>query len=159
MECPLQGGNAAADLTVGFCAGTLDAATQEAFERHLEHCSKCSALVLAQRNVWNALDHLTPARISPDFDEQVFLRIARENALWAQVQPSWSWRRTVPVAAACVALLTAFLLKTPQPPAVSPTSPPQAIQIEQVEHALDDMDMLKQMGFESVGETNGVQPI
>ena len=160
MDCPIQGGDAAADLIVGFCAGTLDPASAVAFERHLEHCSSCSALVLAQRSVWQALDHLPPAGISADFDEQVFARIARFEALQAS-QPwmSWKWRHTLPVVAACIALVAAFLLRNPGPAPV-PTAPPQqALEIKQVEHALDDMDMLKQMGFEHVGKTDATEPI
>jgi len=56
----------------------------------------------------------------------------------------------MPLAAVCVALIAAFLLRSPsEPPAAPQTSQPQ---IEQVERALEDMDMLKQMGVASPQE-------
>ena len=60
-----------------------------------------------------------------------------------------SWRPAVPVGVACAALVAAFLLKNPTLlPEMQPQPQPK-IEIEQVEHALDDMDMLKQLGLES----------
>jgi anti-sigma factor RsiW len=159
MVCPIPGGDPAG-LIVGFCAGTLEPAIEVAFERHLEQCSECASLVLAQRNVWRALDVLPSVPVSRDFDEQVYKRIAQEKTLWAQLHPSLSWRYTAPVAAACLALAATFLVKTPPRVDVRPVpAVADAVQIEQVQHALDDMDMLKAMGFEDVGETGGSQPI
>jgi len=161
MDCPIKGGkDAAADLIVGFCAGSLDPATLVAFERHLEHCTECSAQVLAQRSLWQALDQLPAPRINPDFDEKVFQRIAQEEALGILASHRLlSWRHALPLAAACVALGTAVFMKSPEPTQAPPVTPPQAVQIEQVEHALDDLDMLKQMGFENVGNADAVKPI
>jgi hypothetical protein len=48
------------------------------------------------------------------------------------------WQVLVP-AAASIALAAVLLLR--QPPPAQP-----AVQMEQVEHALDDMDLLKQLG-------------
>jgi hypothetical protein len=44
----------------------------------------------------------------------------------------------------CAALAAMLLLRTPDPAPLPQVQP--ALQIEQVEHALDDMDMLNQLG-------------
>jgi len=58
----------------------------------------------------------------------------------------------MPVAAACAVLIVAFLVKNAglSSGAQQPGQP--QLQIEQVERALDDMDMLKQAGVEFVLE-------
>lgn len=65
----------------------------------------------------------------------------------------------MPLAAACIALFAAFLVKNVGPEhqiqlSVQPQSVQdqsfQKIDIEQVERALDDVDMLKQLGLASV---------
>jgi hypothetical protein len=52
----------------------------------------------------------------------------------------------MPVAAACAVLIVALLVKN-SGPTVVPQQPVQPnLQIDQVQRALDDMDMLKQVG-------------
>jgi hypothetical protein len=147
MECPLKSGRAA-ELIVGYPAQTLDPHTAAAFERHLKDCAICRELSSAQQAVWSALDAWAPQPISPDFDRKLFERIAEEERLswWRLVRPAGrSWRPTISVAAACAALLAAFLLRTP--PSIPAPAPPQPkFQIEQVEHALDEGDMRKKIG-------------
>ncbi len=48
--------------------------------------------------------------------------------------------------------MVAFLLKGPAPSASSQEQPGPQLQIEQVERALDDMDMLKQAGVDLAPE-------
>jgi anti-sigma factor RsiW len=139
------------DWIVAYSAGTLDAPTQAALELHLLECPECRELAGSQKAVWAALDHWPPAPISADFDEKLYARIAQQEqeSWWRRLSHwDWSWRPAVPVAAACAALIAAFLLKPPAPIPVNQahaTHAPQKIQIEQVERALDDMDMLKQI--------------
>lgn len=159
MVCPLKSGEAA-ELIVSYAARTLDPRAEAAFESHLELCDRCRELAGAQKAVWRALDQLPPLQISSDFDQNVFARIARDQSpWWRQVGWfSWSWRPVLPVAAACAALVVAFLLKTSVQTAPSPHNQSQ-VQIEQVKHALDDIDMLSQLGFESVANNAPVKPI
>jgi negative regulator of sigma E activity len=114
-------------------------------------------LAAAQRAVWAALDELTPVPVSTNFDSKLYQRIAEEQRLawWQRVlRADWSWRPAMPVAAACVVLLVAFLVKNAGPSiALQQPAQPQ-LQIEQVERALDDMDMLKQAGVEFALEKN-----
>lgn len=153
-ECPQKKGEGA-ELIVAYAAGTLDADSQAAFERHLESCASCREVAAAQRAVWSALDQLTPLQVSSNFDAKVYQRISEEQQItWWQrlVLANWSWRPAMPVAAACALLIAAFLVKNSGPVlAPEPTSQPK-LQIEQVERALDDMDLLKQAGVESVLE-------
>jgi hypothetical protein len=132
MRCPLEF-DRSAELIVGYGARTLDPAAAAAFERHIVSCAECRAAAALQKAVWAALDE-SQERISPDFDRRVFERIAA-----AERRGRWLWQVLVP-AAASMALAAVLFLRQPDP------AGPPPVQMEQVEHALDDMDLLKQLG-------------
>ena len=158
MECP-QKNDDGIELIIGYAARTLDAETENALERHLSTCAGCRELIAAQRSVWSALDELKPLPVSSNFDEKLYQRIANERQLaWWQrwVRFEWSWRPAIPVAAACAVLVVAFLVRNSAPDIPAQSAQPK-LQIEQVERALDDMDMLKQVGVESMIEKSGPQ--
>jgi anti-sigma factor RsiW len=139
MQCPRQ----SAELIVGYGARTLDAVTEAAFEQHLASCTECRKAVAAQGTVWSALDEYAWRISVPlDFDRRLFQRIAEEE------RRRWTWRLSA--AAACAILAALMLLRQPwsEAPTHSPAQP--ALQIEQVEHALDDMDMLDQVVLEQI---------
>lgn len=136
------------DWIVAYSAGTLDAPSRASLELHLLECAECRQLAASQKAVWAALDQWPPASISPDFDAKLYARIAQqEQETWWQRLSHWNWsfRPAMPVAAACAVLVAAFLLKPPAPLSVNPPHNTQKIQVEQVERALDDLDMLKQI--------------
>lgn len=145
MICPLEL-ERSAELVVGYSARTLDPETAAAFERHMDCCATCCELAAAQRAVWAALDDADAdaewpsLRVSAEFDRRLFQRIERaENRRW--------WWRTLIPATACLALAAAFLFRQAETAGAPRKPQPQpALQIEQVEHALDDMDLLKQLG-------------
>jgi len=152
-DCPLTNGNSA-ELIVGYGARTLAPEMEMAFERHLLTCEACRELASAQRELWSALDAWTPVPVSANFDEKLYQRIRMEEQgkwwqrlLWA----NWSWRPAMPVAAACAALIAAFVLKSPTPGPVPELTQPK-VQIQQVERALDDIDMLDKLGFANPSE-------
>jgi len=153
-ECPIEDGSGA-ELILAYVAGTLDPEREAAFEQHMRNCQNCRELAAGQRDVWSALDHWTPVPVSQDFDEKLFRRIAAEerSTWWQRIwRANWSWRPALPVAAACAVLAAFVLLKTPDSaPAASVPAQPQ-VQIDQVEHALDDIDMLKTLGVEVPAE-------
>ncbi len=104
-----------------------------------------------QRAVWSLLEEWQPLAVSPDFDRQLARRVARagQSGWWHGRFGSWSWRPLIPVVAACTVLLFAFLLKKDNHAvAPGPGNQPQMRIEQQVEHALDDMDMLKQIGVD-----------
>ena len=152
MECPQKKGKSG-ELVVDYVARALDPGSAAEFERHLQSCEPCRQLVTAQRAVWTALDDWAAEPVSSNFDAKVYRRIASESQPGRWRAMSWLWRPAVPVAAACAALFLALILKNPES-AVAPQPAVQPkVQIEQVERALDDMDMLKQAGVEGLIET------
>ena len=148
MDCPQQDSDGI-ELIIAYAARTLDPANETAFERHMEVCASCREMAAEQRTVWSALDELTPLPVSSNFDARLYQRIAEEEQYtwWQRLfRANWSWRPAMPAAAACAVLIVALLVKN-SGPTVVPQQPAQPNpQIEQVQRALDDMDMLKQVG-------------
>ncbi len=163
MECPQKSGHGSA-LFLSYTAGTLEPAKQIELERHLPICEACRKTAADQKAVWDDLDAWRPAAISEDFNARLYRRISEEDAA-----PAWRkllrlpWgslvRPAVPIAAACAALAVAFLVKDPLMRHNSPSTLPQKISIEQVERALDDMDMLKQLSAPAPAEAHASERI
>ena len=149
MGCPVDD-SGGAELIVSYGARTLAPDEETEFELHARSCARCREVAAAQRAVWSALDEWPNVTPSDNFDQNLYRRIAvvDQCAWWRRLLPdTWSWRPVAPVALACAALIAAFLLKGP---AFNPQSPsPARLQMEQVEHALDDMEMLKQLSVDS----------
>jgi anti-sigma-K factor RskA len=154
-DCPLVIGKSA-ELIVGYGARTLTPDEEAAFESHMLTCQDCRELAAVQRELWSALDEWTPVAVSPNFDEKLFERIrAEERGAWRGLWlGNWSWRPAMPVAAACAILVAAFLVKSPAPTAAPQAIQPQ-VQIQQVEQALDDIEMLTTLGVEGQLEKPG----
>lgn len=151
MQCPRENGSSA-ELMIAYTAGALEPSAQIEFERHLAVCQECREKALEQKAVWDALDDWKPAAISSDFNARLYRRIAQEESVaWWQrpfrFSGSWGLRPVLPVAAACAAIMVAFLVKEPVPAHPSQVPVEQKVSIEQVERALDDMDMLRQMSL------------
>jgi len=137
MICPTKDKQSAGTL-VEYCAGTLDPARASEFEQHAAECVECGRQVARQRALWQTLDQWTPAEVSPDFDARLYARIAREEA--APLWKKWlalGWKPALVTAAAGAAILIGLLVHSPQPPARA-----DMVDIDQVEHALEDLDML-----------------
>lgn len=155
MDC-IANGKQGAEILLEFSAGTLDAARAAELTSHIRECPECAALVEAQSQVWQALDAWKPVQVSPDFDAKLYARIAREQT------PAWRrwlhWRPALPLAAAAAAL--ALLIRVPDwsdripanpsAPAAQAVAPapapgavqPGAIDADQVEQALEDLDLM-----------------
>jgi anti-sigma-K factor RskA len=156
ITCP-QKSDDGAGWIVAYVARTLDSGSEAAFERHLESCASCREMVAAQRAVWSALEALPALPVSSNFDSRLYQRIAEEeqSGWWRRLfQAGWSWRPAMPVAAACAVLAVAFLVKNSGPSILPQQQAQPQLQIEQVERALDDMDMLKQAGVEFALDKN-----
>ena len=145
MQCPMKTSEGNETL-IAYGARTMPPEAESQFVRHMSGCESCLKVAEQQRSLWSALDQWQPLPISPDFDQRLYARIAQEQPRgffsW-----NWSWRPAMPVAAACTAVIAAFLIRGPildrQP---VPTVHHGNVDIEQVERALDDIDMLKQLG-------------
>jgi anti-sigma factor RsiW len=160
-RCPYENGNGA-EVILAYGARTLPPDEAAAFERHLPVCASCRELAAAQQAVWSALDAWKPEPISSNFDEKLYQRIlTEEQSPWWQrlFRANWSLRPAMPVAAACGVLIAAFLLRNPQPTLAPPSGSQPNIRIEQVERALDDIDMLKQLAVESSSQTRSPEKI
>jgi len=155
MGCPVE--DSGAERVVLYNSGRMPPEQAAEFELHLRSCEECRELSESQRAVWLALDEWPAIDVSAEFDQRLYRRIAQEQerVWWRRLLTSgrW-WRPAVPVAIACGALVSAFLLKTPAVNPVAPSGAEPKLQIEQVEHALDDMDMLKQMSLDTQADTS-----
>lgn len=151
MGCSLDK-SVAEELIVAYAARRLSADAQIEFERHLETCAGCREQAARQGAVWSLLEEWHPLPVSPDFEQKVARRVAQagRNGWWHGRLGSWSRRPLISVAAACAVLLLAFLLKeNDHAHAPGPANQPQLRIEQQVEHALDDMDMLKQIDVDA----------
>jgi anti-sigma-K factor RskA len=159
MGCGLKK-SLAEELIVGYAARTLDAEAQAEFERHLQSCANCRELAARQCEVWSALEEWHPPAASPEFEQNLANRIraGKRDGTWARRLGISSWRPLIPAAAACAVLLVAFLLKyNSRASAPASGTEPQTRIEQQVEHELDDLDMLKQIGME-VSSTKAGSP-
>lgn len=163
MDC-IAKSKQGAEILLDYAAGTLDASRSAELTSHIRQCSECRELVEAQNTVWEMLGAWKPAEVSPDFDAKLYARIAAEDRV-----PAWKqwlnriWKPAVPLAAAAAVLSLALLLRvpdwgeripeTPAPQAqVAPSTPAPAagqaqtrsgaIDADQVEQGLEDLDLL-----------------
>jgi hypothetical protein len=160
------------EILTDYCAGTLDPAVAFEIDTHIEQCAECRRMVEAQRVVWEMLDAWTPLEVSRNFDTRLFARIAAE-----QVEPGWRqwvrrvflpaaphrlWKPAVSLAAAGAAVALALVVGLPDriqfnhtAPAVYKSTTVQAsagaeeIDLQQVQQALDDMELLTPVGSQS----------
>jgi len=163
MTC-IKNNSQGAEILMDYCAGTLDVNRAAELTAHIRDCAECRDLVEAQEAVWKTLDTWTPAEVSPDFDAQLYARIAREQAqpVWRQwwqrvlhpAGPRALWKPLMTLAAAGAVLSLALMIHDPDVSA-PPAEPSQVranqrvdprIDADQVEQALDDLDLLIPVG-------------
>lgn len=150
MDCPIY--KEAAEIVIDYCAGTLGPRERADFERHLVDCEPCSRVVTAQREVWETLDRWTPPEVSTNFDARLYSKIAREDEAPAWVRwirrilrppvPMTAWKPAVSLAAACAVLAAGLMVRAPHPGSHAPQVRSERVDIDQVQTALDDIDVL-----------------
>jgi len=147
-----------AESVMDYCAGTVDPAEAAAIEEHLRECAGCREMVEAQRDLWQTLDAWKPIEVSPDFDARLYARISQEQAapwwrrMWQLPAPLFFSKPASSVAAvaAVAAVLTLIVVvgmpgTNTVPPAKAPVQKHQVterIDIQEVQQALDDLDLL-----------------
>jgi hypothetical protein len=152
MNCPTKR-NEDAEILLDYCAQTLSPLQTAEFELHLKQCADCSRLVEAQQEVWGALEAWTPPPVSINFDARLYARITQEQAApaWRQwlsriFQPPLPypfWKSAIPLTAACALLTVTLYVRTPDAATVpQPQLHADKVDIEQVEQALEDFDIL-----------------
>ena len=153
MNCPI-GSEEQLGLLEAYCAGERNTPETAALEQHLAGCAACRELVAGHQAMWAALDDWSAPDASPDFNRRLFARVERKVSLWDRLmepfRPLWV-RLTVPVAAAAsVALMVGLILNHRTVP---PAGPLELSQPDQIEHALDDMQMLHDFNASVPGDS------
>jgi len=144
MKCPME---KSAEL-LAFSTNKLAPPEAAELQRHLESCPGCREFVENQRAVWQALDAWEAPPITADFDRRLYQRIEQAETWRDRWLRSWSVlfvRQGLPVAAAACLIVVAALVSR-RPADVAAPRPTQAVvenlQPDQVDHALDDLQML-----------------
>jgi anti-sigma factor RsiW len=146
-------------VLLDYCARALPPQRVALVEAHLQSCPRCQEFVAAQQALSEALDLWQAPSVSQDFNRRLYQRIDADtarpswwslltpHALLRPFHPVWL-RRGLPFAAAACLLVTAGALL--ERPSVSPVPAPkdmaqvESVQPEQVEQALDTMDLLSE---------------
>ena len=146
-------------LLLDYCAQALSAERAPLVATHIQSCSRCQEFAAAQQALSEALGLWQAPPVSQDFNRRLYQRIDAEAARapwWKSLLPQFLpgsappslFRRGLPAAAAACLLLTAGVFL--QRPAASTLPAPrdmaqvESIQPEQVEQALDTMDLLSE---------------
>lgn len=159
MLCPLEHGESS-EVLLDYCARKLDAAMLVQLERHIAHCPECARFAGAQKRVWEALDAWEAPDVSEEFDARLYARIAVQGRRgWAQrlFGESLAWRPALPFAAACAAVALALMLhvpgRNPAAPTVQERNRIESLEAEQIERALEDVEMLRQFSTPGGSQT------
>jgi anti-sigma factor RsiW len=137
MIC-LRDNERGADLLIGYLEGTLSSADRAELDRHAAVCAECRGLLAVQRE----LDQYPAPEVSPDFDARLYARIDREKASsWRSLLRRLLWRPMAPLAAAA-ALAVVLIVRTQVPGEAPVEKAANDPQLELVEQALEDMELL-----------------
>ncbi len=151
MNCPIRT-EETAEMLLAYTARRLDPAKTAILESHMDVCAECAEFRVKQELVWQALDAWEAPPVTPDFNRRLYQRIESEAAApWyvRLISTPWAmWKPAIPLAFAGLLIMAGFMLDH----SVSLTAPstPPAIRVsvteaEQVENALDDLQLLRQL--------------
>lgn len=152
MHCPLQNGENA-EVLLDYCARKLSPAATLELERHMQSCGDCRSFAGGQQHVWSALDSWEAQPVSPAFDRKLYSRIEEfESRNWLRrwMGDGFAWRPALSFGAACAALTVMFVVQAPVKQSVAPQyheTTKVEVEPEQVERALEDLEMLKQLSI------------
>jgi hypothetical protein len=150
MNCPLES-RENAQLLLDFCTRKLEAEPLAILERHIAMCGTCREFASGQRAVWQALDAWEAAPVSADFDKRLYWRIEAQISWWDLLLRPFrpvTLRRSLPATAmACLLVMVGVILERPTVspvPAANDMVQVDSVEPEQVEHALDTMEVLNE---------------
>lgn len=149
MQCPQK--NQATEILLDYCAQKLKPETAALVESHIAGCPECKAFTDAQKNVWEALEDWNEIPISNNFDQRLYAKIEQQDrqSWWTRLHLPLGWRPALSLGAATIALFGILFLNRP---VQDPNQPKLGTEeLEQVEQALDDLEMLKQISPPSPG--------
>ena len=159
MRCPIET-QENAELLLSYSARKLNPENTAILEAHMELCPACREFRDGQRALWEALDQWEARPVSADFDRRLYRRIEEQEQMgwWTRMFGSMQpimWRPALPVAAtACLVLVAAFLSVDPGRLAAPAADSQQVREVEQVERALEDLEMLRQFDLAATVEGN-----
>lgn len=163
MNCPMKTGENA-EYLLDYASGKLTAGMRAELALHIEGCPVCREFTGGQDAVWQVLGEWEPAAVSMDFDRRLFQRIEQQQVSW-WTRLNWQlnplFRHAVPIGATAGVILMAGLLMN-RPATVPVTANPESAQVvetlqpDQVEHALDDMEMLRD--FNHLVKPDSIEP-
>ena len=137
MTCLRENLNGA-NLLIGYLEGTLSSAARGELERHASTCAECRELLAVQQTLVDDVPE-----VSADFDARLYARIQQDS------QSQWwrrlLWRPAVPLAAAVAMMAVALWVHPPvlnTPSVDEPKASVDRVEIEQLEQALDDVELL-----------------
>jgi len=148
MKCPFETPEGPA-LLLTYSSGKLDDQSKTLIESHVNSCAACREFVHGQSALWSALDVWEAPAVSADFDRRLYRRIEQEVSWWDLLLRPFRpvFQRALPLtAAAGVVLMATVLLNGPSeiPVAETHSAQVEALQPDQVEHALAEVEMLDQ---------------
>ncbi|MBI2681541.1 MAG: zf-HC2 domain-containing protein [Candidatus Solibacter usitatus] len=153
-----------AALLLDYCAGRLEAGAARDVERHLAECARCTEFVAGQQALWNVMNSWQAPPVSADFDRHLDGRLREtDSLLWIErvtraLRPAFA-RPPLALAAVCLVMAAGMLLRNPRAsvaPSVDSHARMEQIEPEQVEKALDDMQMLRELS--SAPSTDAASP-
>jgi anti-sigma factor RsiW len=157
MKCPIET-RENSELLLAYCARKLDPETTISLERHLAQCPSCREYQARQQAVWEAMDAWEAMPVSADFNRRLYRRIEEEaqTSWWSKLmrplRPMFGpglLSRGLPLAATLCLLVMAGALLQRSDNLVVPGDRDmsevrlESVQPDEVERALDDMDMLR----------------
>jgi anti-sigma factor RsiW len=146
-----------AALLLDYCAGRLKSPAAREVELHMAECAACTEFVAGQQALWNAMNNWPAPAVSADFDRRLDRHIREtDSSSWIErmtqaLRPAFA-RPAMALAAVCIVMAAGVLLQNPRIgviPADTSHVRTEKIEPEQVERALDDMQMLRELGTEA----------
>src|ERR1035441_7544551 len=151
MNCPIQT-EETAELLLAYTARRLDPAKTAILESHMDVCPECAEFRVRQELVWQALDAWEAPSVTADFNRRLYQRIESEAVAPWYVRlfttPWVVWKPAIPLACAALVVVAGFLFDHPlsvNSPAATPAIRVSVTEAEQVENALDDLQLLRQL--------------
>src|SRR5246127_2836188 len=149
MKCPTETPQSV-ELLLAYIANKRDG-EDAALAEHAAFCPACRAFIRAQGAVSEALDTWEAPPVSADFDRRLYQRIQNQVSWWDVLMRPFRpllVRQGLPIAATAGLVLVAGLLFE-HPANISPSDVPQSAQVEamppeQLEHALDEMETMRE---------------
>jgi hypothetical protein len=151
MNCPIRT-EETAELLLAYTARRLDPVKTAILESHMDVCAQCAEFRNRQELVWQALDAWEAPAVTADFNRRLYRRIDAEAAApWYTrlFNTPWAmWKPAIPLVAAGLLVVAGFVMDHGL--GVTTSSPTPAIRVsvteaEQVENALDDLQLLRQL--------------